>query len=407
MDQLVFKRIEDLKPYENNPRLNDGAVESVASSIREFGFKVPIVIDENNVIIAGHTRWKASKKLGLESVPCIIADDLTDEQVKAFRLADNKVGELAEWDFSKLEEELHALANMDLDFTMSDFGFEDLISDVDPETVEDEAPEVDEVNPPVTQLGDIWMLGNHRLMCGDSTDKSCVGKLMNGNKADMCFTDPPWNVNYGAVEKGNAQGYKPRTILNDFMGTEDFKDFMFKAFASLNFASKDGAMTYVVMSAQEWGNMMLTLAQNNYHWSSTIIWNKDRLVLSRKDYHTKYEPIWYGWKEGTRLCPLEDRKQSDVWDIERPSKSDEHPTMKPVELVARAITNSSKANDNVLDLFGGSGTTLIACEQLDRTCYMMELDPKYCDVIVRRWENLTGQKAVLLDETGVGCGEGN
>lgn len=215
----------------------------------------------------------------------------------------------------------------------------------------------------------------------------------------MVFTDPPWNVNYGAVSEDNAQGYKPRKILNDFMGTQDFKEFMYNAFYCMNKASKQGCMTYVVMSAQEWGNMMLTLAENNYHWSSTIIWNKDRLVFSRKDYHTKYEPIWYGWKEGeSRLCPLTDRKQSDVWDIERPSKSEEHPTMKPVELVAKAINNSSKKGNIVLDLFGGSGSTLIACEQLNRKCYMMELDPHYVDVIIQRWENLTGQKAEKIDK---------
>lgn len=181
------------------------------------------------------------------------------------------------------------------------------------------------------------------------------------------------------------------------MSTEDFKEFMYNSFKAMNNASKAGCMTYVVMSAQEWGNMMLTLAENDYHWSSTIIWNKDQLVLSRKDYHTKYEPIWYGWKAGeSRLCPLEDRKQCDVWDFERPKRSDEHPTMKPVPLVARAITNSSKKGNNVLDLFGGSGTTLIACEQTGRKCFMSELDPKYCDVIIQRWENLTGKKAVKL-----------
>ena len=242
-------------------------------------------------------------------------------------------------------------------------------------------------------------MGEHRLICGDSTDVNVIETLMDGDKADMVFTDPPWNVNYGAVEKGNAQGYKPRTIKNDFMGTEDFKNFMFAAFHSMNNASKDGAMTYVVMSAQEWGNMMLTLAQNDYHWSSTIIWNKDRLVLSRKDYHTKYEPIWYGWKEGeARLHPLEDRKQCDVWDFDRPSRSDEHPTMKPVALVGRAIQNSSNPGNVVLDLFGGSGTTLIACEETGRKCRMCELDEHYCDVIITRWENLTGKKAELIEK---------
>ena len=392
---IILKKLTEITPYENNPRKNDEAVKYVAESIKNFGFKAPIVIDKNGVIVAGHTRYKAAKKLKWTEVPCIVADDLTDEQVKAYRLADNKVAEQAEWDMDLLADELGDL----FDFDMSVFGFEDMTITEEPEVTEDDfEPEVPE--EPKAKRGDIYVLGNHRLMCGDSTDINDVEKLMDGEKADMGFTDPPWNVNYGSVEKGNAMGYKPRTILNDFMGTEDFKEFMLEAFASLNFAQKDGAMTYVVMSAQEWGNMMLTLAQNNYHWSSTIIWNKDSLILSRKDYHTKYEPIWYGWKEGTRLCPLEDRKQSDVWDIPRPKKSEEHPTMKPVELVARAITNSSKQGDIVIDLFGGSGTTLIASEQTNRRCRMMELDPKYVDVIVNRWEKLTGEKAVLLDDSG-------
>lgn len=389
---IIQLKLEDIKPYEKNPRKNDDAVKYVAESIKQFGFKVPIVLDKDNVIVAGHTRYKAAKKLKMTEVPCVIADDLTDEQVKAYRLADNKVAEKADWDFDLLNSELDDL----FDFDMTVFGFEDDVIEEEPEVVEDDYNE-ELPEEPVTKPGDIWLLGNHRLMCGDSTNITDVEKLMDGDKADMAFTDPPWNVNYGAVKEGNAQGYKPRTIMNDFMGTEEFKDFMFEAFASLNFASKDGAMTYVVMSAQEWGNMMLTLAQNNYHWSSTIIWNKDSLVLSRKDYHTKYEPIWYGWKEGNRLCPLEDRKQSDVWDIPRPKKSEEHPTMKPVELVARAITNSSKTGNIVIDLFGGSGTTLIASEQTNRCCRAMELDPKYCDVIVRRWEQLTGKKAELLN----------
>lgn len=211
----------------------------------------------------------------------------------------------------------------------------------------------------------------------------------------MVFTDPPWNVNYGSEHN---ERWKLRTILNDNMTTDGFKDFMNRAFACMNAASKPGAMTYVVMSAQEWGNLMLTLLENGYHWSSTIIWHKDSLVLSRKDYHTQYEPIWYGWKDGeARLCPLKDRKQSDVWDFERPRRSDEHPTMKPVPLVARAVTNSSKPGDAILDLFGGSGTTLIACEETGRRCFMNELDPHYCDVIINRWEEHAGKKAVLFN----------
>ena len=390
--EIIKLKIADIVPYDKNPRKNDGAVDAVAESIKQCGYCAPIVIDEDNVILAGHTRLKALKKLKYKECECVRKVGMTEEQKRKYRLLDNKTNELAEWDMDLLKGELDGL-----DFLDFDFGFDIGIESEPQAIVEDDAPEVDEENEPITKLGDIWQLGEHRLMCGDSTDEKCVTALMDGKLAEMAFTDPPWNVNYGAVKEDNAQGYKPRTILNDFMGTEDFKNFMHKAFHCLNIASKDGAMTYVVMSAQEWGNMMLTLAMNDYHWSSTIIWNKDRLVLSRKDYHTKYEPIWYGWKDGSRLCPLKDRKQSDVWDIPRPQKSEEHPTMKPVELVARAITNSSKKGNIVLDLFGGSGTTLIASEQTGRQCRMMELDAKYCDVIVKRWETLTGKKAKKIN----------
>lgn len=334
-------RIENLIPYENNPRDNDKAVDKVANSIKEFGFKQPIVIDKNNVIVIGHTRLKASKKLGLKTVPCLYADDLTDDQIKALRLADNKTNEFASWNLDKLDLEIK-----DIELDLEPFGF-DIDLRFDDEIVEDEIPEVPD--KPKSKLGEIYKLGEHRLMCGDSTKLEDVEKLMNGEKADMVFTDPPWNVNYGDVDDDNAQGYKPRKILNDFMGTDEFKKFMFNSFKCMNFCSKKGCMTYIVMSAQEWGNMMLTLAQNDYHWSSTIIWNKDSLVLSRKDYHTKYEPIWYGWKKGKRLCPLKDRKQSDVWDFNRPKKSDEHPTMKPIDLISKAILNSSKKHSNVLE----------------------------------------------------------
>ncbi|MDR3585267.1 MAG: site-specific DNA-methyltransferase [Desulfosporosinus sp.] len=244
---------------------------------------------------------------------------------------------------------------------------------------------------PVTQKGDLWILGKHRLLCGDSTKDEDVAVLMQDEQADMVFTDPPWNVNYGATDHPS---WKSRTIMNDAMNTDDFKGFMDSTFKVMNQFSKEGCMTYVVMSAQEWGNMMLTLALNEYHWSSTIIWNKDSLVLSRKDYHTKYEPIFYGWKDGhARLHPLDDRKQCDVWDIPRPKISELHPTTKPVELVVRAIKNSSNMKDIVLDLFGGSGTTLIACIDTERYGRMMELDPKYVDVIVKRYIDKVGSDA--------------
>ena len=381
-----------LKLNPKNPRRNDAAVDIVVKSIEKYGFKNPIITDTDLVVYCGNTRLKAARKLKLDHVPVIVADDLTPEQIREYALLDNKSGEIAEWDLDLLKDELAELDFSDFDI---DWGIPE--QDEKKDIIEDEPPEVDQDNEPICKIGDVWQLGAHRLMCGDATDKVMVERLMDGAKADMVFTDPPWNVNYGDVKEKNAQGYKPRKILNDFMGTEEFKRFMNSAFSCMNGVSKDGAMTYVVMSAQEWGNMMLTLAMNKYHWSSTIIWNKDSIVLSRKDYHTKYEPIWYGWKEGTRLCPLLDRKQSDVWDIARPKKSVEHPTMKPIALVAKAINNSSRRGDIVLDLFGGSGSTLIACEQLNRVCYMCELDPKYCDVIIKRYENLTGQKAVKIN----------
>lgn len=387
-------RTELLVPYENNAKIHSKSqVNQIAESIKEFGFISPCLIDKDFNIIRGHGRVMARKQLGMETVPCLFVEGLTETQRRAYILADNRLTELGEWDFDKVQVELEELNDLGFDVELTGFDFDDY---QEPEPIEeDDVPDTPE--EPVSKLGDIYQLGDHRLMCGDSTKIEDVKRLMGDERAEMVFTDPPWNVNYGAMDDDNPQGYKPRTIMNDFMGTEDFKQFMFNAFKCMNEVSKEGCMTYVVMSAQEWGNMMLTLAENDYHWSSTIIWNKDRLVLSRKDYHTKYEPIWYGWKEGRgRLCPLEDRKQCDVWDFERPSKSEEHPTMKPVALVAQAIQNSSKKGNIVLDLFGGSGTTLIASEQTGRKCRMMELDPHYVDVIINRWEEYTGEKAILL-----------
>lgn len=390
--------VGELIPYVNNARTHsDGQIVKLQASIREFGFVNPVLIDGSKNIIAGHGRVEAAKREGISEVPCVFVEHLTDTQRKAYILADNRLAEDAGWDVDILKLELDALANLDFDIALTGFDVSDMSApDVSDDDFDADAV-ADAIAEPVTKLGDIWQLGRHRLMCGDSTDRATVDRLMDGQKADMVFTDPPWNVNYGAVDENNAQGYKSRTIMNDSMGTEEFKAFLDQSYACMAEASKDGGMIYVVMSAQEWGSNMSALAGAGFHWSSTIIWNKDRLVLSRKDYHTKYEPIWYGWKEGAaRLAPLEDRKQSDVWDFDRPTRSEEHPTMKPVALVARAVENSSKQKGIVLDLFGGSGTTLVASEQLNRTCYMMELDPKYCDVIIKRWETLTGGKAKLL-----------
>lgn len=306
--QIEYVPIGSIKPYAGNAKLHpQEQIDQIKKSIELMGFDDPIAVWKNGEIIEGHGRLIAAQQLGMETVPIIRLDELTDEQRRAYALIHNKLTMNSGFDLNVLDIELSHIGEID----MAVFDFElQPIELGEPDEVEEDDFEEELPEEPVSKLGDIYQLGRHRLMCGDSTSTEDVKKLMDGNLADMVFTDPPWNVNYGAVEKGNAQGYKPRTIKNDFMGTEEFKQFMFSAFACMNAASKAGAMTYVVMSAQEWGNMMLTLAQNNYHWSSTIIWNKDTLVLSRKDYHTKYEPIWYGWKEGeSRLHPLQDRKQ--------------------------------------------------------------------------------------------------
>lgn len=397
---MKFEKIDIslLKPAEYNPRKDlkstDKEYQKIKRSIEEFGYVEPIIVNSDDTIIGGHQRLKVLKDLGYKEVDVVKVEvDKTKE--KALNIALNKIS--GEWDMATLTEVMEDLQLVNFDLEITGFDIDDINSILGiEEEVEDDDYEIELPEEPNSKYGEVYKLGDHYLMCGDSTKEEDVKKLMGGVKADMVFTDPPWNVNYGASENPR---WKQRTIKNDFMGTEEFKEFMFQAFKRMNESSKDGAMTYVVMSAQEWGNMMLTLAMNNYHWSSTIIWNKDRLVLSRKDYHTKYEPIWYGWKEGEkRLHPLKDRKQADVWDIDRPSVSELHPTTKPIELVARAITNSSKAGNVVLDLFGGSGSTLIACEQLDRSCHMMELDPKYVDVIINRWETLTSKKAEKIGE---------
>lgn len=256
-------------------------------------------------------------------------------------------------------------------------------------TDQDEIPEVQETT---IQLGEVFQLGNHRLVCGDSTDPCAVDLLTMDQKVHMILTDPPWNVNYGASQNSGGWGKERRQILNDHMEAGPWAEFLGKASSNFARIALPGAPLYCVMSAQEWPAIHKALQLAGFHWSSTIIWAKDRLVLSRKDYHTQYEPIWYGWSsEAARIAPLEDRKQTDLWSIPRPHKSELHPTMKPVELLERAILNSSAEGDMVADLFGGSGSTLIACEKVGRNCLMMELDPKYCQVIIERWEAFTGR----------------
>lgn len=403
----MAKRIElwpldKLVPYDRNPRTHSGEqIAQIAASIVEFGFLNPILVDSSSGIIAGHGRLQAAKQIGLVQVPVVVLDHLTEAQKRAYVIADNKLALNAGWDEDILRSEIELLSGEDFELSLLGFSDEEL-GDLLAETVESEG-QTDDDNVPdtpavaITKPGDIWSLGQHTLLCGDSTNMQQVERILAGERGDMVFTDPPWNVNYGAVAKNNAQGYKPRKILNDHQEQPEWARFCTDLAVSLFAAVKAGAPIYVVMSAQEWPVIDDALRGAGFHWSSTIIWAKDRLVLSRKDYHTQYEPIWYGWHgESARAVAVEDRTQSDLWQCNRPSKSDLHPTMKPVELVERAITNSSKPKAVVLDLFGGSGSTLIACEKTGRRCRMIELDPLYCDVIVKRWEEFTGRKAELV-----------
>lgn len=367
---VVMMKISDLKDYENNPRVNDKAVEAVANSINSFGFKVPVIVDKNNVLICGHTRVKAAKKLGMTELPVIIADDLNEDQIKAFRIADNKTAEIADWDMDKLIEELKSI-----EMDMEQFGFDDLEKLLDREVLEDdfveELPEV-----PYSKKGDIFVFGKHRLMCGDSTKEEDVKKLCNGEQMDMVFTDPPYNVNY--------EGSTGMTIQNDKQSDEDFYNFLLSAFKNMFEALKPGGAIYVCHADSEGVNFRNAFKNAGFKLAECLIWVKNSLVLGRQDYQWRHEPILYGWKEGAGHYFINDRSQDTVWEYNKPKVNDLHPTMKPLELVGRAIKNSSKNNEKVLDLFGGSGSTMIAAEQINRTAYLMELDEKYTDVIVKR-----------------------
>jgi site-specific DNA-methyltransferase (adenine-specific) len=383
--EIVNKNIEEIKTYENNPRNNDGAVEYVANSIKEFGFKVPIVLDKNNVIVAGHTRYKAAKLLNITEIPCIIADDLSDEQVKAFRLIDNKAAELASWDIDLLNLELENIK--DIDMELFDFQISNILDNVVDDEYEVELPE-----DPKTKTGNIYKLGNHYLMCGDSTNTDDVKKLMNNQLADLIVTDPPYNVNYEGKTGDNLK------IMNDNMENNQFYSFLESAFINLYESIKDGGSIYVFHADTEGLNFRKAMMSSGFKLAECLVWVKNAFVMGRQDYHWKHEPVLYGWKPGASHYFINDRSQSTVLEFDKPIRNEEHPTMKPIDLIAYLINNSSKKDEIVLDLFGGSGTTMIACEQTNRKAFIMELDPRYCDVIVDRWEKFTNQKAELINE---------
>lgn len=428
--EIVYIKVKDLEPYENNPRFNDMAVEAVANSIKEFGFLQPVVVNEYNVLLAGHTRTKAAEKLGMELVPAIIANDLTEAQEKAFRLADNKTAEIAEWDFEALERELHDIEDID----MALFGFEEL--DRALEEIEEDKDLNEESEEPKTsrvQKGDVWKLGNHRIMCGDSTNPDDLDILTQGQEMDLCVTDPPYGVSYTDKWqhiKGRESGLRVnKEIENDSLDEKSLKDFLLKAFQNMGNALKPGGVYYIWHPGMIGLVFKEVLDELGLKPRQILIWIKHHFVITRQDYNWKHEPCFYGWKEGAahyycgdftkttildqapnlksadkeelveyiKLLQDEVDRTTTVMRADKPVTSDLHPTMKPVKLMARCILNSSKQGEKVLDLFGGSGSTLIACQQLDRKCYMMELDPGYAEIIITRWEEYTGEEAERIN----------
>lgn len=394
--------LDELQQYENNTRTHSRAqIAQIIDSIKCFGFTNPVLIDEHSVIIAGHGRVAAANKLGMTEVPCIRITGLTEDEVKALRIADNQLALNAGWDEDMLKIELGDLAENDFDLDLLGFPADELDKYLktitQDEVVEDVAPEVDEVESRC-KLGDIWQLGNHRLMCGDSTSEEDVARLMNGARADMLLTDPPYNVALGMNEGASEARKRHRrtdglVIMNDKMGDEDFYKFLLSMYSCAKEVLKEGGAFYIWHADNEGLNFRRALKDAGLQLRQTLIWNKNAMTLGRQDFQWKHEPCLYGWKDGASHNWYNNRSQTTVLDFKKPSANDVHPTMKPVELFAYLISCSSKEKEVVLDLFGGSGTTIIACEQLNRHCCTMELDPKYCDVILKRWENLTGNVA--------------
>jgi len=386
-----------LRPYERNPRTHsDAQVDQIAASMVEFGWTNPVLVDEQGGILAGHGRLLAARKLGLAEVPVIRFEHLSEAQKRAYLIADNQLALQAGWDDALLAEELAWLRDERFDLDLVGFDateLERLLAIADGGTgsdeAEDEVPEPPE--DPVSKPGDLWILGNHRLLCGDATLLADVERVLGGQLADMTFCDPPYNVDYANSPKDKLRG-KHRPILNDNLGG-GFETFLHGACTNILSVTK-GAV-YVCMSSSELHTLQRAFAAAGGKWSTFVIWAKHTFTLGRADYQRQYEPILYGWKDGSDHYWCGARDQGDVWFVDKPAKNDLHPTMKPVALVERAIRNSSKTRDIVLDPFGGSGSTLIACEKTGRQARLIELDPKYCDVILRRFQDYSGRAAVL------------
>jgi len=394
--QIKEVEVTALIPYAKNSRTHDDAqIAQIAASIKEFGWTNPILVDGDKGIIAGHGRLMAARKLGMAKVPVIELKTLSKAQKQAYIIADNRLALNAGWDNTMLTIELNELLENNFALEILGFDKDELNALLNPTqeteglTDEDAVPDVP--NEPKTKLGDIYILGNHRLMCGDSTSIDAVEKLMDGQLADQLVTDPPYNIAYEGGSKKRDQ------IKNDEMADEEFRQFLKDVYIAANAVMKAGAVFYIWHADTEGYNFRGAARDMGWKVRQTLIWNKDNSAFGRSDYHWKHEPCLYGWKEGAAHLWAADRKQTTVIQCKRPSKSELHPTMKPVELMEYQILNNTKGSDIVLDLFGGSGSTMIAAEKIGRKSCLMELDPKYCDVIVQRWEEFTGKKAVLSE----------
>jgi DNA modification methylase len=429
--KIELRSITDIKPYPNNPRINDGAVDTVAGSIKEFGFRQPIVVDSDSVIICGHTRFKAAQKLELEKVPVHVAKDLSPEQIKAYRIADNKTAELAEWNYDLLPIELADLQSCNYDLGLLGFDQDELAKLLNPELNEGLTDPDDIPAPPdeaITQAGDLWVLGNHRLLCGDSSNPQHLDRLLGGQTIQLVNMDPPYNVkveprsnNAIAAGLSSFQGAthhqsmdvarhpekskptqkklraKDRPLANDFVSDEEFDRLLDAWFGNAARVLDEGRGFYIWGGYANCANYPPFLKKHGLYFSQAIIWDKMHPVLTRKDFMGAHEWCFYGWKEGAAHVYLGPNNATDLWQVKKVNpQSMVHLTEKPVELAVRAMQYSSRAGENVLDLFGGSGSTLIAAEQAGRNAFLMELDPLYCDVIVERYEKFTGTKATRL-----------
>jgi DNA modification methylase len=385
--------IETLIPYVNNARTHsDAQVAQIAASIKEFGFNNPVLIADDNSIIAGHGRVMAARKLGKDTVPAVRLSHLTEMQRKAYILADNKLALNADWDNSLLAIELADLKDLGFDTDLTGFSADEIAALMPVElteglTDEDEVPEVPV--DPVTKLGDVWVLGKHRLMCGDSTSIEALEELCQGQSVDMWLTDPPYNVAYEGKTKDALK------IQNDSMSDDQFRQFLRDSYVAADAVMKAGAVFYIWHADSEGYNFRGAAQDAGWKVRQCLIWKKQTMVMGRQDYHWKHEPCLYGWKDGAGHLWAADRKQTTILEFDRPSRNAEHPTMKPVALFEYQMLNNTKGSDIVLDSFGGSGTTMIAAEKNGRVSRLMELDPKYCDVIIKRWQDFTGKQATL------------